>query len=62
MKNISEEYLPDDMKADMRDICAHYGAETVELHGISKMNGHPDRAGIEAIATQIIEYLEEQAR
>ena len=55
---VSEEYLPDDMKADMREICDHYGAETVEIHDISKMNGHPDRAGMEAIAGQVIEYLE----
>ena len=55
---ISEEYLPEDMKADLREICDHYGAETVEIHDISKMNGHPDRAGMRAIAEQVIEYLE----
>ena len=55
---IAEEYLPDDMKADMREICTHYGAETVEIHGISKIEGHPDADGMKAIAEQVVEYLE----
>jgi hypothetical protein len=59
---VSEEYLPDDMKADIREICAHYGADNVEIHGISKIGGHPDRAGMESIAEQIITYLEEKTR
>ena len=57
---IAEEYLPGEMKASLREICEHYGVETVELHNISKMNGHPDRAGMKAIAEQIVEYLENE--
>lgn len=55
---ISEEYLPEDMRAEMRRICEHFGAETVELYGISKKEGHPDAAGMESIAEQVLEYLE----
>jgi hypothetical protein len=55
---IAEEYLPDDMKADMREICTHYGAETMEIHEISKIDGHPDKDGMKAIAEQAVEYLE----
>ena len=58
---IAEEYLPDDMKADMCEICTHYGAETVEIHGISKIDGHPDKEGMKSIAEQIIEYLENKS-
>lgn len=55
---IAEEYLPEEMKASLCEICDHYGAETVELHDISKMNGHPDKAGMKSIAEQVVEYLE----
>ena len=55
---ISEEYLPEDMKASLHEICACYGAEVVEMKGISKKDGHPDAAGMETMADRIIEYLE----
>ena len=55
---ISEEYLPEDMKADMRAICEHFGADVIEIYGVSKKDGHPDAKGMEAITAQIIEFLE----
>lgn len=55
---IAEEYLPADMKACLCEICEHYGADIVEIHGISKEGGHPDGDGMKAIAEQVIEYLE----
>ena len=32
---VSEEYLPSDIKADMREICSHFGADVIEIHDIS---------------------------
>ena len=55
---VSEEYLPEDMKADIREICLYYGADVVEIHDISKINGHPDKNGMKSISEQIVEYLE----
>jgi len=32
----------------------------VEIHGISKTDGHPDAAEMKAIAEQMVKYLEEK--
>ena len=55
---ILEEYLDEEMKASLREICSHLGIETVETQGISKSSGHPDKQGMAQIADRIISYLE----
>ncbi|MDE6160751.1 MAG: SGNH/GDSL hydrolase family protein, partial [Muribaculaceae bacterium] len=39
------------------DICARRGIRCLELKDISKRMGHPDSAGMRAIATQLTEFL-----
>lgn len=39
--------------------CQHYGALPVQLHDLSKINGHPDRLGMQQICDQIDEALKD---
>lgn len=39
--------------------CEHYGAVAVELHNINKKSGHPSRLGMQQIAQQIDEVLDQ---
>ena len=39
--------------AGIREACAHYGVRCIELHGITKQNGHPNREGMRQIAEQV---------
>ncbi len=55
---ILEEYLDEEMKNSLREICSHFEIETVEMHGISKGSGHPDKTGMTQTADQIISDLE----
>ncbi len=41
----------------MRAACERYDLNIIELHDISKMAGHPDQAGMTAIADQVIAAL-----
>ena len=54
---ILEEYLDDEMTNSLREICAHLEIEVIEVHGVSKVSGHPDKNGMTKIADQIISYL-----
>lgn len=38
-------------------ICKHYGVPVVQLHDISKQNGHPDIRGMKAIAQQVLSAI-----
>ena len=42
------------------EICSHYGVEYLLLEDISKQNGHPDIAGMQAIASQVLSVLRPQ--
>ena len=39
--------------------CEHYGAVAVELHNINKKSGHPSRLGMQQIAQQLDEVLDQ---
>ncbi len=41
----------------MHEACARYGISVIDLHDISKMDGHPDIAGMKAIADQVAAAL-----
>ncbi|MCD8289794.1 MAG: SGNH/GDSL hydrolase family protein [Prevotella sp.] len=41
----------------MHSACARYGISVIDLHDISKMDGHPDIAGMKAIADQVAAAL-----
>ena len=51
---ISNSDLDKDYTASIHTICKHYGIPVIQLHDISKQNGHPDIAGMKAIATQVL--------
>ena len=55
---ILEEYLDEDMKTSLREICTHLNVEIIELGKVSKKSGHPDKEGMKETAEQIIAYLE----
>jgi hypothetical protein len=38
-------------------ICEHYGVNVLKLSGISKINGHPDVSGMQAISNQLINFI-----
>jgi lysophospholipase L1-like esterase len=51
---ISNSDLDKDYTASIHTICKHYGVPVIQLHDISKQNGHPDIAGMKAIAAQVL--------
>ncbi len=55
---IGEEYISRELKDKFKEICGQVGIEYLELEGISKGEGHPDKAGMAAIAKQVIDYFE----
>ena len=55
---ILEEYLDEEMKTSLREICARLNVEVIELGKVSKQSGHPDKEGMKETAEQIIAYLE----
>ena len=59
---ILEEYLDENMKISLREICTHLDVEIIELGEVSKENGHPDKNGMKETADQIIEYLKTSAK
>lgn len=54
-----EQDLSDEMKQGIDEICSALEIPTVKLLGVTKHNAHPDKNGMESIATQIIDFLEE---
>lgn len=52
------ELLSDEMKNGIREICAHYGVETVEPNDVKIESGHPNAEGMEKIADDILSYLQ----
>lgn len=49
--------ISDDVKTSTAEICTHYGIPYLQLEGIEKMSGHPDRKGMEQIVEQLEEFL-----
>lgn len=45
--------ISDDVKESTAEICRHYGVPFIQLEGIEKMTGHPDRKGMRQIVEQI---------
>lgn len=54
---ISNSDLDKDYTASIHTICKHYGIPVIQLHDISKQNGHPDIVGMKAIAAQVLAAL-----
>ncbi len=50
---ISNDGLKTEITASMDSICRHYGVTMIQLEGIDKTNGHPNRAGMRSIAEQV---------
>ena len=49
--------LRDDIVESITTICRHYAVKCILLHDIDKQMGHPSKAGMKAIATQVVEAL-----
>lgn len=45
--------LKEEVTQGIKDVCNHYGLKYIQLHNISKHDGHPDIAGMKAIAEQV---------
>lgn len=54
---VSNSDLDNDYTSSIHTICKHYGIPVIQLRDISKKNGHPDIAGMKAIATQVLAAL-----
>lgn len=50
--------LRDDITSSIREICDHYSVKFIQLHDIDKISGHPSRAGMTAIANQLLEIIQ----
>lgn len=55
---IGEEYIDRELKDKFAKICSHVGIEYLELKGVSKKEAHPDKAGMQTIADQVLGYFE----
>lgn len=55
--------LNDGLRAEIaesvRNICRHYGIGCIELHDIHKMSGHPSVLGMQQIAEQVAQAIQE---
>lgn len=51
--------LREDITESMKEICRHYSVPFIELHDIAKTAGHPSRAGMAAIASQILSVIKD---
>lgn len=49
--------LRDDITESCKVICQHYGVKCIALHDIHKINGHPSKKGMQAIADQVLEAM-----
>lgn len=50
--------LRDDITQSIREVCEHYSVRYIQLHDIDKISGHPSRAGMTAIADQLLEAMQ----
>lgn len=50
--------LRDDITQSIREVCDHYSVRYIQLHDIDKISGHPSRAGMTAIADQLLEAMQ----
>ncbi len=49
--------LRDDITESCKVICQHYGVTCIALRDIHKINGHPSKKGMQAIASQVLEAM-----
>ena len=49
--------LRDDITESCKVICQHYDVKCIALHDIHKINGHPSKKGMQAIANQVLEAM-----
>ena len=49
--------LRDDISESCKTICQYYKVECIELHDIHKINGHPSKEGMKAIASQVLDAM-----
>lgn len=54
---ISNNALKKDFYKGMKEICAHYDIDLIQLENIQKQSGHPNIEGMENISEQIISFL-----
>ena len=50
--------LRDDITESCKTICQHYNVPCITLHDIHKINGHPSKKGMEAIALQVLQAMQ----
>ena len=50
--------LREDITESMKEVCNHFSVPYIQLHDISKTAGHPNQAGMKAIADQVLEAIE----
>ena len=53
-----DKIVREDITSSTVEICRHYGIPFIELQDVSKQNGHPDIAGMKAIASQVLAALQ----
>ena len=51
--------LREDINSSVLTICQHYGVPCIQLHDIDKKSGHPSVKGMQQIANQIAQFIEE---
>lgn len=49
--------LREDITESIKEVCRHYSVPYIELHDIAKTAGHPSKAGMEAIADQVLNAI-----
>lgn len=49
--------LKDEVTEGIKEVCNHYNLPYIQLHDISKHDGHPDIAGMNAIADQVLKVI-----
>ena len=49
--------LRDDINESCLTICKHYAIPCIRLHDIHKINGHPSKEGMKAIARQVLDVI-----
>ena len=49
--------LREDINASCLTICKHYNVPCIQLHDIHKINGHPSKEGMKAIAKQVLDVI-----
>ena len=49
--------LRDDINESCLAICKHYAIPCIQLHDIHKINGHPSKMGMKAIAQEVLDVI-----